>query len=200
MKGELGKIIGSVATGPFGSLLHKSDYVSDGIPLVNPVNIEDDQIISNKEKAISKEKLKRLNDYSLSEKDIVFGRRGEIGRCAVVTSNEARWLCGTGCFFVKPYKNVDSTFVIHLLRSPRQLERLENLATGATMKNLSNKALSKFIVSMPSVEEQKEMVSNLSDLQKKVRLLAAIYQRKIEALGELKQSILQKAFTGQLTQ
>jgi type I restriction enzyme S subunit len=198
--GEFEKIIGSVSTGPFGSLLHKSDYISDGIPLVNPANIDGDQIIPDKRKTVSKETLKRLNNYALAEKDIVFGRRGEIGRCAVVKNAEAGWLCGTGCFFIKPHKNIDSIFVTHLLRSPKQRERLENLATGATMKNLSNTALSKFTLSIPSFEEQKEIVFKLANLQEQIKLLETIYQRKIKVLGELKQSILQKAFSGQLTQ
>jgi hypothetical protein len=95
--------VSEVLTGPFGSLLHKSDYVSDGIPLINPINIVDGQIIVGTEKTVSRETLNRLRSYALSEGDIVFGRRGEIGRCAVVGPEQAGWLCGTGCFFIRRF-------------------------------------------------------------------------------------------------
>jgi type I restriction enzyme S subunit len=86
----------AISTGPFGSILHKSDYVDHGVPLVNPINIIDDRIVPDPSKLISKGTKRRLANYVLAEGDIVVARRGEIGRCAVVGPNEVGWLCGTG--------------------------------------------------------------------------------------------------------
>ena len=199
ISGELEQIVGAVSTGPFGSLLHKSDYIENGIPLVNPANIFGNRIIPNTKKTVSLETLKRLNNYVLLANDVVVGRRGEIGRCTTIDSSQEGWLCGTGCFFIRPKENINSIFLAHLLRSYKYREKLESLATGATMKNLSNSALAKLVIALPPFTEQKKKVQLLDELHKKIEQLEAIYQRKLEALAELKQSILQKAFTGKLT-
>ena len=89
---RLGDFSAAISTGPFGSLLHKSDYVDDGVPLVNPTNIVNDRILPDVSMLISETTRQRLSNYVLGEGDIVVGRRGEIGRCAVVGPTEAGWL------------------------------------------------------------------------------------------------------------
>jgi type I restriction enzyme S subunit len=114
---KLGDFSAAISTGPFGSLLHKSDYVDDGVPLVNPTNMVNDRILPDVSMLISETTRQRLSNYVLEEGDIVVGRRGEIGRCAVVGPTEAGWLCGTGSFFIRPLPSIDSQFVAHLIRA-----------------------------------------------------------------------------------
>ncbi len=199
MEKKVDEIGGEVFTGPFGSLLHKADYISNGIPIVNPANIEDDEIIPNLNKTVSQDVIVRLQAYVLSQNNIVIGRRGEIGRCAVVRKEQAGWLCGSGSFFIKTFENVNSVFLTHLFRSAQYRSRLEALSAGATMQNLSNQALSGLLIAMPPLDEQNEITDRLDALKVEAQRLEAIYQQKLAALNELKQSILQKAFTGELT-
>ena len=91
-------------------MLHKADYINNQIPLINPSHIKNGKIIPDFQLTVSKEKLNELNNYIMRENDIVIGRRGEMGRCAVVTSNENGWLCGTGSMFVRPLNSVSSKF------------------------------------------------------------------------------------------
>lgn len=160
---RLGDFAAAVSTGPFGSILHKSDYVDDGVPLVNPINIIGDSIVPDPSKLISEVTIKRLSNYVLEEGDIVVGRRGEIGRCAVVSQNESGWICGTGSFFIRPLPSLDSQFLAHLIRSPEYREQLEKLSTGTTMKNLSNTALGDLVVSIPPLPEQRRIVAILDE-------------------------------------
>jgi type I restriction enzyme S subunit len=153
----------AISTGPFGSILHKSDYVGDGIPLVNPINIVNDEIRLDPSMLISEATRRRLSNYVLEEGDIVVGRRGEIGRCAVVGPTEVGFVCGTGSFFVRPLSSIDSKFLAHLLRSDTYRGKLEAAATGTTMKNLSNTALSELIVSIPPLCEQQRIVVILDE-------------------------------------
>jgi len=190
----------SVTTGPFGSLLHKSDYVTEGVPLVNPINIVNGEIVPDSSKLIGNSTKERLSSYILNVGDIVVGRRGEIGRCAVVDSEQDGWICGTGCFVIRPLADVNPEFLAHLLRSQTYRDNLESVATGATMKNISNKALSNLIVCIPSFKAQVSILNQISFLEQKIFILETIYKQKLTALNELKQSILQKAFTGELTQ
>jgi type I restriction enzyme S subunit len=195
----LSEIAYSVSTGPFGSLLHKSDYVSHGVPLVNPINIVSGEIVPDTNKMVDEETQQRLSAYALQQGDIVIARRGEIGRCAVVKPHQAGWVCGTGCFFIRPKTVVHPEFIAHLIRSHDYRKELERQSSGATMANLSNTTLSNFRVSIPPLAEQHLILDQIADLQQQCRQVETIYQQKLKALAELKQSLLQKAFAGELT-
>ena len=107
-------------------MLHKADYVDDGIPLVNPVNLIDERIVINRSMLISETTKERLARYILKEGDIVVARRGEIGRCAVVGSEENGWLCGTGSFFIRP----KFTSRFRVSRTPAQVSQISAETRG----------------------------------------------------------------------
>ncbi len=190
----------SVSTGPFGSMLHKSDYVEGGIPLVNPINIVGDIIIPNNSKTVSAETVDRLKTYVLSSGDVVISRRGEIGRCAVVEKDQEGYICGTGCFYIKPSNILNPYYLTSLLRSSKYRKDLEKVATGATMKNLSNTSLKNVVITFPSNPKvQEKLLESIDDMSNKINRIEYIYYSKLKRLEELKKSILQKAFSGQLT-
>ena len=185
----------TVSTGPFGSVLHKSDYVDSGIPLVNPINIVNDRIQPDPSMLISEATRQRLSAYVLEEGDIVVGRRGEIGRCAVVGPTEAGWLCGTGSFFVRPLRSLDSQFLAHLLRSGIYRRKLEEAATGTTMKNLSNTTLSELVVSIPPLPEQQRIVGILDEAFDGIATAKANAEKNLRNARALFESHLQAVFT-----
>lgn len=189
---------GGVFTGPFGSLLHKSDYIENGIPLVNPAHITNVGIEPDLRKTVSEATVQRLSSYIMRAGDIVIGRRGEMGRCAVVTDIEDGWLCGTGSFVIKPSDRCDARYLVRLLRSESCKSRLEKIAGGAVMPNLSNTDLGNFPILLPPLDMQKAILEAIDALHKETQRLESLYQRKIAALDELKQSLLQQAFSGQL--
>jgi type I restriction enzyme S subunit len=119
-----------IFTGPFGSLLHKSDYIADGIPLVNPAHITEVGIEPDLRKTVSKATALRLKNYIMREGDIVIGRRGEMGRCALVTEVEDGWLCGTGSFFIKPSPE-------HCEMKPRLPSSIPRSAAGSSLTSRS---------------------------------------------------------------
>src|SRR3989344_4626698 len=129
---KFGEIILEVRTGPFGSALHKSDYIENGIPVVNPQDIVDGKIVSAGKTSVSKQTRKRLSQYILEEKDIVLARRGEMGRCALVTKKEAGWLCGTGSLLIRLKSEADERFVLLVLQSVWIKKELETEAIGTT--------------------------------------------------------------------
>ena len=156
---ELGDICTAILTGPFGSSLHQSDYVPDGIPVINPQDIIDGIISRNSVKTVSSKARDHLEEFAVHENDIVIGRRGEMGRCAVVTSGMDGWLCGTGCFVIrlKPECNVHFAFL--QIASPRIKAYLEKQAVGVTMKNLNQDILSTIRIPLPSLAAQHAIVA-----------------------------------------
>jgi len=78
---------------------------------------------------------------------------------------------------------------------------MRNVEARETMLNLSNTSLKNFVISFPEcVDEQVSILKSISEMKIKTQGIEDIYAKKLEALEELKKSILQKAFTGELTQ
>ncbi|WP_316636888.1 restriction endonuclease subunit S [uncultured Ruminococcus sp.] len=153
-----------ISTGPFGSMLHKSDYVSSGIPLVNPANIISEHIFPSEKMMVSQQTAERLSSYILSVGSIVMGRRGEMGRCALVTDVENGWLCGTGSFFMGPSSLVFGTYLIKFFSSVYAKQYLCGESVGTTMNNLNHSILKKLPVPLPPLAEQKRIVQKLNEI------------------------------------
>ena len=88
---------GRIQTGPFGSQLHESDYSADGTPVVMPADIVDGKVAVTRIARVTESHVERLKRHKLAKGDIVYGRRGDIGRQALVRDENIGWLCGTGC-------------------------------------------------------------------------------------------------------
>ena len=157
---RLGMALSQASTGPFGSMVHKEDYVESGIPIVNPANIIHGNISSEKIKKVSNATANRLSSYKLKAFDIIIGRRGEMGRSAVVESHQEGWLCGTGCFFVTPSKLLLPQYLVFLLNSPFVKAALTENSVGTTMNNLNHNILQSLLIPVPPINEQKKIMTN----------------------------------------
>lgn len=100
-QGRLRSVRCEVQTGPFGSQLHAAEYVQDGWPVVNPANLKAQGIVPDRSVTVDEKTRAGLARHILQPGDVVFGRRGELGRAAVVTDGESGWVCGTGCLRVR---------------------------------------------------------------------------------------------------
>ena len=157
-------LMNAMSTGPFGSMLHKSDYISDGIPLVNPANIVRGKIIPSEKMMVSTDTAKRLESYTLHTGMIVIGRRGEMGRCAIVGENEDGWICGTGSFFLTPSPYLFVDYIQIFFSTHYAKVYLGGESVGTTMSNLNHKILSKMPIPLPPLAEQKRIVEKLEQL------------------------------------
>ena len=92
---------GNIQTGPFGSQLHASDYVPVGIPSIMPTNIGDNRIVEEGIVRITEEDANRLGQHRVEVGDIVYSRRGDVEKRALIRDREEGWLCGTGCLKVR---------------------------------------------------------------------------------------------------
>lgn len=128
----------------------------------------------------------------------MIGRRGEMGRCALVTEVEDGWLCGTGSFFIKPSEDCDPGYLVRLLRSDAYKQKLEKIAGGAVMPNLSNTDLGNLSIDLPPREKQKAILREIKAIAEETQRLESLYRQKLAALEELKKSLLHQAFSGQL--
>ena len=195
---KLADVVSELITGPFGSMLHKSDYVDDGIPVVNPQNMIGGKIIPLKKTMVSVQTKDRMAKYCLRENDIVIARRGEMGRCGIVDKAHAGWLCGTGSMVIRLKVNANVQYITQLLQASTVRKRLEGDAIGAAMSNLNQAILLSVKFRLPPVHTQQAIIAKLDELSTETKKLEAIYQQKLVALEELKKSLLQRAFSGEL--
>lgn len=195
---ELREVSERIQIGPFGTQLHKSDYVFNGVPLINPTHIQDSRIAHDPKFSVSKTKLKGLENYVLQENDIILGRRGEMGRCALVSRKESGWLCGTGSLFVRPKSDINPEYLFLVLRSPETKAVLEGESKGTTMSNLNLEILMKVPVFFSSLAEQQEVVRRVESLFALADRIEARLAEGRKRVDSITQAILGKAFRGEL--
>ncbi|MBN8284874.1 MAG: restriction endonuclease subunit S [Zoogloea sp.] len=164
---------GAIQTGPFGSQLHTSDYRESGIPVVMPTNIGDGGIVEEGIARIAQTDVDRLSQHKLQLGDIVFSRRGDVTKNALIRSRDVGWLCGTGCLKVRLGDESIATakFVSHCLRLPSIKEWLVRHAVGATMPNLNTGILSAVPIYLPPLQAQQEIAQTLDALDDRIALL-----------------------------
>lgn len=192
------KALGSLAAiqiGPFGTMLHKSDYISDGIPLINPTHIVKSRIKPNYNLTITKAKFAELPQYHLEEGDIIMGRRGEMGRCAIVTAIEIGYFCGTGSLFLRPDKKALRARYLNDLLSSVSIKRwFSEQSLGATMPNLNKGIVSNLSLPLPTLDEQlryEEVLNNIASRLDNYKRLDKEFEDNFNAL-------MQRAFKGEL--
>ena len=183
--------IADVQTGPFGSQLHKSDYIAEGIPCIMPTNIGPHlNLVVDGIAHVSEVDANRLSRHLTEFGDIIYARRGDIEKCAYVTTNEEKWLCGTGCLKIRCKNEVNSRFIAYLLSTAECKKWITGNAVGTTMLNLSKGILSNLPLIIPSLVDQRRIASVLSSLDRKIEL-----NNKINAdLEEMAQAIFKNWF------
>ena len=149
--------VADIRIGPFGSLLHKEDYIEGGHALVNPSHIIDGKIVPDQELTVSDEKYNLLSTYQLEKGDVVLGRRGEMGRCAVVTVSGM--LCGTGSMIIRPNGKIRPYFLQRMLASPSFRKVIENKAVGVTMMNINVPIVSSLMLPLLPASLQDEYIA-----------------------------------------
>ena len=182
---KLGNIAKNIQTGPFGSQLHQSDYSDVGTPVIMPKDIANGKISEVSIARVSKEHVERLSKHRVELGDILYSRRGDVGRCAYADSNNVGWLCGTGCLRVTiDSQKANPKFIFYALQLPECIGWVINHAVGSTMLNLNTSIIGDIPLSVPSLRIQNIIVKILSaydDLiennQKQINLLEEAAQR-----------------------
>lgn len=180
--------LADVSIGPFGSLLHKEDYILGGHPLVNPSHIIDGKICPDDKLTISDNKYNELEPYHLKVNDVVMGRRGEMGRCAVVY--DSGLLCGTGSLIIRTKGFVTADFLQKILSFPSFKKTIEDMAVGQTMPNLNVSIVANFQIIKPPLKIQNEYYSFIE----KIETAKSTINESLTKLETLKKALMQEYF------
>ena len=181
-------LLGSIAdiqTGPFGSQLHKEDYVQDGTPIVTVEHLGNRVFTEQNLPMVSNADKERLNKYVLSEGDIVFSRVGSVDRCSYVDSNHSGWMFSGRCLRVRPYNAIYPLYLYYFFCMESTKRFVRNIAVGATMPSINTKLMGEIEVSVPSIDTQKRIAAILSAIDDKIELNTAInenLEQQIQAI------------------
>ena len=188
---KLGELV-SLRTGPFGSSVHKSDYINGGIPFINPIHIFNGELFPDPDITLSPETVARLSEFQLRTNDIILGRRGEMGRCAVVQDDQQGWLCGSGSMIVRPNSKIVPEFLQRIMSSSYTIAKIEEASVGSTMINLNQAVLFGLSIPYPSLPEQEAIAEALSDADALIEAMEQLIAKK----RQVKHGAMQELLTG----
>ena len=194
----LEEITTCIRIGPFGSALHKEDYILGGVPVVNPKHIVQQKIVPEEKTTVSVLKAEELSSYILQKNDIILGRRGDMGRSAPVTDLETGWLCGTGSMIIRLKSGYNAKFYSQIIASQAAVRYLEENSVGSTMKNLNEKVVRLLPIPDFTVDEQLEIVRILDNLLAKEQQAKEVAEKVLKQIDLIKKAILARAFRGEL--
>ena len=180
--------LADIKIGPFGSLLHKEDYIEGGYALLNPSHIIDGKIAPDSILTVSREKYEELSAYHLKAGDVVMGRRGEMGRCAVVPCDG--YLCGTGSLLIRTKGDVTADYIQKIISFPSFKKAIEDMAVGQTMPNLNVPIVSSFQIIKPPIEVQHSYYAFVEQTNKS----KVAVQKALDEAQLLFDSLMQKYF------
>jgi type I restriction enzyme S subunit len=187
-----------VLTGPFGTQLSAGEYVCDGIPLVNPTHIQGGRLVPESHITVDRSTAARLSRHKLYSGDIVMGRKGNVGRSAIVTDLEEGWICGSDSIAIRTGALLRPGFLSLWLRLHLARQYLAAASTGAMMANVNESLLLTLpvpkvgLAAQHSIEEAFQRRSN-PHYATETRLV-----RQIDLLIERRQALITSAVIGEL--
>jgi type I restriction enzyme S subunit len=196
---SLRRLDSMVQTGPFGSQLHADDYISGGTPVINPVNLKNGAIVPDYDVTVLPDVVERLAHQKLRPGDIVFSRRGELGRCALVGEAEAGWLCGTGSMIVRlPPTVYEGRYLSAFLSLDVTRQFFESRSIGSTMESLSSETLLAMPMLRPPLQEQVSIATAVATKTERVDTFIGHARRSIDLLQERRVALISAAVTGRI--
>ena len=184
-----------IQTGPFGSQLHQHEYAEFGIPVVMPKDLIDFRIDTGSVARIPIDVANRLSRHRMQQGDIVYGRRGDIGRRAVIGKQQEGDVCGTGCLRLRPDPEaINPKYFFETLGSPQTLGLIVGRAKGATMPNLNAMILLDIPILVPPRLLQDEYVEFAESTAMQSETLTA----QIEKLQQARDLLLPRLMSGQI--
>lgn len=182
----------SIQTGPFGTQLKASDYVEEGIPVINVRNIGHGIISDGSLEYITTKTRDRLSSHILHENDIVLGRKGAVERHAFIDKAHDGWFQGSDCIRIRINSSeLRPRYISYYLLTPAHVAwMVNNCSHGAIMASLNQDIIKRIAVPVPELQVQDRIISILSSYDD----LIENNNRRIAILEEMAQKLYREWF------
>ena len=162
--------LAEIQTGPFGSQLHKEDYVVHGTPIVTVEHLGSRKFTEQNLPCVSDKDKERLKKYVLKTGDIVFSRVGSVDRCSYVSAEYEGWMFSGRCLRVRPCEKLNPEYLYYFFLLEKTKQFVRNIATGATMPSINTKFMGEIPIRVPSLDAQNKIASILWMIDDKIEL------------------------------
>ncbi len=163
-------LLADIQTGPFGSQLHKEDYVETGTPIVTVEHLGNKRFSEQNLPFVSDDDKERLKKYSLKEGDIVFSRVGSVDRCSYVSKEYTGWMFSGRCLRVRPFDEIIPEYLYYYFTLETTKQFVRGIATGATMPSINTKFMGEVPISYPMKDDQKRIADILGRIDRKIEI------------------------------
>ena len=200
MANILSKARTPLKTGPFGTLLSKSEHVENGIDVVGIENIDRGLFRAGSKIHVTPEKALELSAYDLMPGDVIISRSGTVGEVCVVPAGLGELRFSTNIIRVVLNEEIikPGYFVFLFLGCTQVLEQVDDLCKGSTRIFLNQTILNAISYPVPILEEQTEIVRRVETLFAFADRLEARLAQAQTAATRLTPALLAKAFRGEL--
>jgi type I restriction enzyme S subunit len=196
---ELRRLGVSVTTGPFGTVFSADQYIHDGIPMINPSHIKNGEVIPDSHHSVSLATAQQLARHRLISGDLIVGRKGDLGRAALIRENQTGWICGSDCIALHSSSDhVRPEYLSYALRSGYIRSQLMARSLAATMPSLNEGTLLSLRMPRVPLAEQGQLVERLHSARGWTTRIVAKMGRQIDLLTERRQALITAAVTGQI--
>lgn len=186
---------GGIQTGPFGSQLHQSDYSETGVPVVMPKDLVRFRISLDSIARIPEDLANKLGRHRMVYGDVVYGRRGDIGRRAFIGLKQQGFFCGTGSLRIRADSSiVNPRYLFDALGAPATAGTIANRAKGATMLNLNAKILK----SVPVLIPPRPLQERYADYVLQMDAMVDVLTEQNEKLRAARDLLLPRLMSGEL--
>lgn len=185
-----------------GDWIESKDQSGDGIRLIQTGNVGAGVFKQRESKAryISERTFDRLRCTEIFPGDCLVSRLPDpVGRSCLLPDTGSRMITAVDCTIIRfNERQVRPDFFVNYSLSSAYLRAIQAATTGTTRDRISRSNLGRVPMPTPPLSEQRRIVEELSAVEADVRRLESIYARKLAGLDELKKSLLQRAFSGEL--
>ena len=190
---------GAIQSGPFGSNLLHSEFQKQGILAIGIDNVLDGKFSLGKQHRISKIKYDELKKFTAKPLDVLVTVMATVGRCCVLPANIEKAIITKHVYRIScDSVIVNPHFLLHSLRSSIVEEQVQKEIRGATRPGINGAILKNLMIPLPSISEQNEIVRKVAELLSVADKIEARYLKAKAQFDKLPQSLLAKAFRGEL--
>lgn len=196
---ERGWIEGHLDGNHGGDYPRKEEFISEGVPYISANCLDGDQIDMTRAKYLSESHAAKLKKGIAKDNDVLFAHNATVGPVAILRTEQEKVILGTSLTYYRcNQKYILPDYMAHYMRSFEFKQQYLQVMQQSTRNQIPITKQREFFHIIPPLDEQKKVISVLDFLWENAQRLEALYQRKVACLDELKKSLLQQAFAGEL--
>lgn len=195
-----GAVVGHLDGNHGSDYPRKEEFVSSGVPYISANCIVDEEIDLDRAKFLSSARAAQMRKGIAQDGDVIFAHNATVGPVALLRTSHEKVVLGTSLTYYRcDTSKILPEFLLYEMRGAGFKAQYEAVMRQATRSQVPITMQRTFTHTIPEIEEQHLLVTRCSEAEQTARELTGVYVRRLAELADLRQSLLQAAFSGQLS-